>query len=73
MNPFHVRTEVRLASGFHRILVGITDHWEKRARARASTSGAKLYVNASDVFALPALRMVASVLEEDDFEVPEDR
>jgi len=73
MNPFHVRTDVRLASGWHKVVIGITDHWEGHVRTRASTSGAKLYLTGASLFALPALRVVASVLEEDDFEVPEDR
>ena len=68
MNPYHVRAEVQLASGWQGVLIGITDSWEK-----ASLSGARLYVAASARFALPALRIVASVLEEDDVEVPEDR
>jgi len=73
MNPYHVRAKVQLASGWQGVLIGITDSWEKHARARAPLSGARLYVAASAGFALPALRIVASVLEEDDIEVPEDR
>ena len=65
------RTEVQLATGWQRVIIGITDHhWEKHAQGRVSTYGANLYVSA---IALPALPMVASILEEDDFEVPEDR
>jgi hypothetical protein len=73
MNPYHVRAEVQLASGWQGVLIGITDSLEKHARALASLSGARLHVAASAGFALPALRIVASVLEEDDVEVPEDR
>jgi len=73
MNPYHVRAEVQLASGWQGVLICITDTWEEHARALASFSGARLYVVASVGFALPALRIVASVLEEDDVEVPEDR
>jgi hypothetical protein len=70
MNPYEVETEVQLASGWQEVIIGI---WENRALARPPTYGAKLYMNAAARFALPALRIVASVLEEDDFEVPADR
>ena len=69
MNPYHVGAEVQLASGWQGVHIGIADSREKHARAR----GGRLYVAASAGFALPALRVVASVLEEDDIEVPEDR
>ena len=70
MYPYHVETEVQLASGWQRVVIGIRGNL---ARARPSTYSAKLHMNASASFALPAIRIVASVLEEDDFEVPADR
>jgi hypothetical protein len=53
MNPYHVATEVQLASGQQGVVIRIRENY---VRARASTYGAQLYMKASARFALPALR-----------------
>ena len=71
MNPYHGRTSFKYGSGHVPILIGVTDHW--KGQHDVSTSGAKLYAQQSDAYLLPGLRCVASVLEEEDFDVPMDR
>jgi hypothetical protein len=73
MTPYHVRTKGAYLSGWQSITIGVTDYWKSHARPQASMSGAKLYVQDSDVVLLLGIRRVASVLEEEDFDVPADR
>ena len=72
MSLYHIKTYVQNTSCWQPINIGVADHWEKHARPQPSTSGAKLYVQASGVIVLRGLRLVASLVEEEDFDVPAD-
>ena len=72
MNLYRVKTYVQNTSCWQPIKIGVADHWEKHARPQPSTSSAKLYVQASGAIVLRGLRLVASVLEGEDFDVLAD-
>jgi hypothetical protein len=73
MNLYRVHTNVQILSQPTKITIAVSDIWTKERRAEASTSGAKLVVRNGDGNALLGLRIVASVLEENDFDVRADR
>ena len=54
-----------------RVKLGVTDHWLPKDAKYRSMSGAKIYVQTKPEWAIAALRMVCSVLEEADIEIPE--
>ena len=79
MNPYHISCQIQLpgAAGLPsfsktpaRVKIGVTDYWLPNVPGEMSSSGAKLYVQAKPEWSLPALRMVCSVLEEADIEIP---
>ena len=53
-----------------RVKLGVTDHWLPKDVRQMSSSGAKLYVQTKPQWSLPALRMMCSVMEEADVEIP---
>ena len=53
-----------------KVKVGVTDHWLTKSKHLASSSGAKLYVQGKPPVTMDALRMVCSVIEEADIEIP---
>ena len=53
-----------------RVKLGVTDHWLPKTVEEMSSSGAKLYVQTKPPWCMPALRMVCSVMEEADIEIP---
>ena len=79
MNPYHSSCQIQLpgAAGLPsfsktpaRVKIGVTDYWLPNVQSEMSSSGAKLYVQAQPEWSMPALRMVCSVLEEADIEIP---
>ena len=75
MNPYHIRARLAgLPAGVKNdFLLGVTDFWQKKnAQNGVSSSGAKLYINATRDVATRALYRVCALMEEDDFEIPED-
>ena len=73
MNLYRAHTNVQILSQPTKITIAVSDIWTKERRAEASTSGAKLVVRNGDGNALLGIRIVASVLEENDFDVRADR
>lgn len=69
MNPYRIRAKL---VGSKWITVGVTDHWEQQWMFAVSTSGAKLYVNASPEVVDDAFYKLCSLLEEADFDIPSD-
>ena len=79
MNPYHSSCQIKLPGpaglpSFSktpaRVKIGVTDYWQPNMNSEISSTGAKLYAQAKPEWSMPALRMVCSVLEEADIEIP---
>eukprot|EP00974_Lingulodinium_polyedra_P054600 5251588-Lingulodinium_polyedra.AAC.1 len=53
-----------------RVKLGVTDSWVPRMQAEVSSSGAKFYVQTKPGWRAPVVRVVCSVMEEVDIEIP---
>lgn len=64
LNPYRIKANLNGIA----ILVGITDNWLSNISHLKSLSGAKIYLETTEVMLAMAMRIVASVLDEDDVE-----